>query len=112
LFEFGQKVAPKIAPFSFGDDEYTQGMSAQINCIVIEGDLPIDISWTFHGRHSSGLSSSSGIETTKIGSRSSVLNIESVSAEHSGNFTCIARNSAGVRNSTTALHVYGTGRPS
>lgn len=93
-----------IGPFSFGDHDYTLGMSAQINCIVIEGDLPVDISWTFHGVR---LSASSGIETTKIGSRSSVLNIDSVSADHSGNYTCIARNAAGMRNYTATLNVYG-----
>ena len=99
-----------IGPFSFGDHDYTLGMSAQINCIVIEGDLPVDISWTFHGRsrRPDDAASSSGIETTKIGSRSSVLNIDSVNADHSGNFTCIARNAAAVRNYTATLNVYGT----
>lgn len=98
-------MAPVIGPFSFGDHDYSLGMSAQINCIVIEGDLPVDISWTFHG--SRRMDASSGIETTKIGSRSSVLNIDSVSADHSGNYTCIARNAAAVRNYTATLSVYG-----
>ncbi len=100
-------MAPVIGPFSFGDHDYTLGMSAQINCIVIEGDLPVDISWTFHGARPSA---SSGIETTKIGSRSSVLNIDSVEADHSGNYTCIARNAAAVRNFTATLNVYGRNR--
>lgn len=95
-------MAPVIGPFSFGDHEYTLGMSAQINCIVIEGDLPVDLSWTFHGP-----SSKAGIETMKIGSRSSVLNIDSVSGDHAGNYTCIARNAAAVRNYTATLSVYG-----
>ena len=97
-------VAPVIGPFSFGDHEYTLGMSAQINCIVIEGDLPVDISWTFHGPSSA----MAGVETMKFGSRSSVLNIDSVGADHAGNYTCIARNSAAVRNYTAALSVYGS----
>ena len=80
-------VAPVIGPFSFGDHEYTLGMSAQINCIVIEGDLPVDISWTFHGPSSA----MAGVETMKFGSRSSVLNIDSVGVDHAGNYTCIAR---------------------
>ena len=100
-------MAPVIGPFSFGDHEYTLGMSAQINCIVVEGDLPLDISWTFHGPSSV----MAGIETTKIGSRSSVLNIESVGADHAGNYTCIARNFAATRNYTATLSVYGRRRP-
>lgn len=97
-------VAPVIGPFGFGDTEYTLGMSAQINCIIVEGDLPIEISWTFHGPSSA----MSGIETMKIGSRSSVLNIDSVAADHAGNYTCIARNFAAVRNFTATLSVYGS----
>lgn len=97
-------MAPVIGPFGFGDTEYTLGMSAQINCIIVEGDLPIEISWTFHGPSSA----MSGIETMKIGSRSSVLNIDSVAADHAGNYTCIARNLAAVRNFTATLSVYGS----
>lgn len=101
-------VAPIIAPFTFGDHDYTLGMSGQINCIVIDGTLPVDISWTFHGSHSNSSLASLGIETAKFGSRSSVLNIDYVEAHHAGNYTCIARNVAAVRNYTTVLNVYGS----
>ena len=101
-------MAPIIAPFTFGDYEYTLGMSGQINCIVIDGTLPVDISWTFQSSHSDDPPlASSGIETTKTGSRSSVLNIDLVEAHHAGNYTCIARNVAASRNYTTVLNVYG-----
>lgn len=97
-------MAPVIAPFGFSDHEYALGMSAQLNCFVVEGDLPVDVSWTFHGV---GGRPAPDIETTKIGSRSSILNIDSVGAHHSGNYTCIARNAAAARNFTATLNVYG-----
>lgn len=49
-----------------------------------------------------------GVTTVKAGKRNQVLDIESVGAEHSGNFTCIAKNKAGSVSYTTDLHVNGT----
>jgi len=48
-----------------------------------------------------------GMTTTKIGDSISVLVIASVAASHSGNYTCTARNSAGVANHTATLQVNG-----
>lgn len=49
----------------------------------------------------------SGISSAKFGKRNLVLNIESVKAEHSGNYTCLANNKAGTVSYTTELKVYG-----
>lgn len=49
-----------------------------------------------------------GITTTKIGDSISVLLITSVTAGNSGNYTCTARNEAGVTNHTATLLVNGT----
>lgn len=97
-------VAPKILPFNFGGEAYTLGMSAQTQCIVSEGDTPIDIRWTIS---SSMRTSMAGITITKIGSKSSILLIDSVEASHSGNYTCTATNSAGSLNYTAQLTVVG-----
>ena len=48
-----------------------------------------------------------GLTTTKIGDSISVLVIASVAAAHSGNYTCTARNPAGVANHTATLQVNG-----
>lgn len=69
-----------------------------------EGDLPIDISWYLNHR---SIVEYGGITSSKVGKRNLVLNIESVAAEHSGNFTCSARNKAGSVSFTTDLKVYG-----
>jgi len=44
-----------------------------------QGDLPMTITWIFHGQE---LSSQMGIETSKFGKRSNILSIESVAAMH------------------------------
>lgn len=54
------------------------------------------------------MSSLNGFTTTKIGKKGSLLFIDSVSNAHSGNYTCTAKNQAGVVDYTTTLSVYGT----
>ena len=101
-------VAPKIVPFTFGDEPFTSGASATVVCAVTEGDLPLDINWAFHSeKHSTMM----GITTTKAGPMANMLQIESVAAAHNGNYTCQARNAAGSRNFTASLIVYGTPIP-
>lgn len=96
-------VLPYIIPFSF-DGEANSGDNAQLTCHVSKGDRPLQLSWSFHGRE---LSSHMGLTTTKIGDSISVLVIASVTAGHSGNYTCTARNPAGVANHTATLQVNG-----
>ena len=81
-----------------------EGNFAQLSCIATAGDEPLSVSWTFHGQ---GISTDLGIITTPIGSRGSMLIISSVHHQHSGNYTCTAKNSAGVRSETAILKVNG-----
>lgn len=97
-------VLPYIIPFSF-DGEANSGDNVQLTCHVSKGDRPLQLSWNFHGRE---LSSHMGLATTKIGDSISVLVIASVAAGHSGNYTCTARNPAGMANHTATLQVNGT----
>lgn len=98
-------VMPKIFPFTFGEEDYMAGMSAQLNCMVIGGDTPVDIHWNVVAQsHSSVL----GITTTKFGTKSSVLQIDSLDASHSGNYTCTASNKAGTVYHSAQLTVVGT----
>jgi hypothetical protein len=48
-----------------------------------------------------------GIYVLKIGSKTSILTIESVRAYHGGNYTCTATNSAGLSQFTAYLAVNG-----
>lgn len=78
---------------------------ATINCAVTKGDTPISIIWLFNGEPVQ--SGSDGVIVTKSGQRISMLAIESVRSEHSGNYSCIARNRAGEVQHASALRVIG-----
>ena len=91
-------------PFDFGEEALSSGDFGTLNCAVTQGDTPISITWTFHGRNLSHLTD---VVTQKVGHKMSILSIESVTAGHSGNYTCTARNEAGSTNYTTSLQVYG-----
>ncbi|CAH2076525.1 unnamed protein product, partial [Iphiclides podalirius] len=85
---------PLIVPFSFGEVPSNPGDTAVVNCVATKGDLPLEISWTFS---SETIDSSlhRGITTTPLSPRASVLTINSVTANHQGNYTCIVQNAAG-----------------
>jgi hypothetical protein len=96
---------PRIAPFSFGDSPVHSGQTAQVTCLVSEGDLPLNITWSFQG---GVIDLHSGVVTTNIGKKASSLLIDSVSEVQSGNYTCTAQNRAGSSDYTASLDVYGT----
>lgn len=73
-------------------------------CSVNKGDLPLDIYWTKNGRK---LFTSDGISISRTNQRISVLSIESVRDRHTGNYSCIAENSAGGTKFTAELLVNG-----
>lgn len=64
----------------------------------------MSITWTFEGKD---LSNTKGIKTMKMAEQTSFLSIASVTGEHSGNYTCIARNRAGEDRYSTTLNVKG-----
>lgn len=103
LFIIFEKVLPHITPFEF-EDGINSGESILLTCNVAKGDLPLDISWSFHGEE---LSSHIEITTTKIGDRASLLTIASAKSEHSGIYTCTAKNVAGQSTETAILKVNG-----
>ncbi|XP_068899405.1 cell adhesion molecule Dscam1 isoform X2 [Tenebrio molitor] len=96
-------VLPRIAPFSFGDSPVHSGQTAQVTCLVSEGDLPLNITWSFQG---GVIDLHSGVVTTNIGKKASSLLIDSVSEVQSGNYTCTAQNRAGSSDYTASLDVY------
>lgn len=98
-------VPPSIAKFYFDDKPSNFGDSASVQCLVTSGDLPIDFKWYFNGRP---VKEYSGITTVKLGNRNSVLNIDSVTGKHAGNYTCQASNLADSLNFTAELIVKGT----
>lgn len=97
-------VPPHIVPF-VAEEPVFAGESVQLNCHVSKGDLPLTITWSFHGKE---LSSHQGITTMKIGERTSLLTISSATAGNSGEYWCHAANHAGVAVHSTTINVHGT----
>lgn len=91
-------------PFSFGEESVNDGDFITSQCAVVKGDSPISISWLFNN---SEISSGNGIIISQSGKRVSGITIESVRAEHSGAYSCVARNSAGFANFTAYIQVNG-----
>ncbi|CAH3959184.1 unnamed protein product [Pieris brassicae] len=88
------RVPPLIVPFTFGDIPSNPGDAVVVNCVATKGDMPLEISWTFSSETIDS-NMHRDITTTPLGPRASVLTINSVSANHQGNYTCIVQNAAG-----------------
>lgn len=97
-------VPPRVTPFFFEDNPVHEGQYIQVNCLVSEGDLPLEINWDLNGVD---VESINEISSSKIGKRSSILTIESVTYTNAGNYTCTARNQAGASNHVALLLVNG-----
>lgn len=102
---FKFSVPPIINPF-FLEPSVFAGEEIQLNCYVPRGDKPLIIGWQVNGQTLT--ISGSGISTTQVGPRTSLLTIRSVSDQHSGNYTCYAENKAGRFEYTVTLNVHGT----
>lgn len=98
-------MPPKIAPFDFGEEPSNFADSASVACLVTTGDMPISFKWFFNNRP---VKEFAGITTVKLGNRNSVLNIDSVTGKHAGQYTCEASNQAASVNYTSQLIVNGT----
>lgn len=110
-FTFNHPVLPQITPFSFGDDQdvnFDEAVAA--TCIITKGDLPIHIWWTivdsFNGVEKN-LTTNDGVVITRTSQKLSLLNIDSVKARHRGNYTCYAKNNAGISQHSAFLSVHG-----
>lgn len=76
-----------------------------MQCTISGGDLPMNVNWMLNGKP---IPSYLDVSTSKVGKRIHVLSIDSVSAEHAGNYSCIASNVAGTANYTAPLIVIGS----
>lgn len=71
---------------------------------MVHGDAPFNITWYYNDEPAQMVD---GIMILMHGRRSSSLNIESVSGEHAGKYTCMGANHAGHTTVSTNLTVKG-----
>lgn len=98
-------VPPKIVPFPLGDEPSQMNQYITLSCTLSDGDLPLNIYWTFNGQPIT--LEEFDIIISKLGKRSSVLTIENVQAHHAGNYSCHGENLAGSTYYSAELKVIG-----
>lgn len=97
-------VPPKLAPFAISDEPLHLGDYFQLTCAVVHGDFPYNITWYFNDEPITYID---GVTILMHGKRSSSLNIESVSAAHPGNYSCVSSSIAGRASISTTLSIRG-----
>lgn len=75
-----------------------------IFCTIAKGDFPLEIHWTLEGHN---VEKVPGISVMRTNKRISQLSIDSVQAEHAGEYVCFAKNPVGIVSLSTVLHVNG-----
>ncbi|KAJ0182203.1 hypothetical protein K1T71_001572 [Dendrolimus kikuchii] len=91
---------PKIAGFSFPTD-LVEGSSVQVLCGITSGDKPVYFSWLKDSQH---IPSSLQVQEKSL-DEFSFLIFSHVTSKHSGEYTCVASNSAAEVNHTARLAV-------
>jgi len=104
-------VLPSIVAFNFGEEQINLDETVTATCTILKGDLPVHIWWTLsdsiESQQEFNISTNDGIVISKAGNKLSVLNIEAVKARHRGNYTCYAKNKAGMIQHSAYLSING-----
>lgn len=100
-------VAPQIAPFSISEEPANWGEQVSAVCSILKGDLPIELRWSLNGEIITGFTHPD-VTITNTGKKTSLLTIESVTARHAGEYSCVASNLVGSVSRSAILSVNGT----
>lgn len=103
LYATNFPALPQILPFDFGEETVDSGDPASVTCTVVKGDLPVEIVWLHNNRTIRNENGVSILKRRKV----STLDIDSVSPENAGEYTCLAKNTAGSTSYTAVLNVNG-----
>ncbi|GBL76510.1 Down syndrome cell adhesion molecule-like protein 1 [Araneus ventricosus] len=93
--------APVVVPFSF-PSALKEGERGSSICTIRSGDRPLEFQWLKDGEN---VISNKNVDIQSVKDTSSILSIESVTSQSSGNYTCIVRNAFGSDRYTANLAV-------
>ena len=94
---------PKVEPFTL-PKALSAGRRVAVQCVVIEGDPPVDVQW-FHNHRLA--EETVGVTVTPLGQYVLALVIDEIAPVHAGNYTCKATSSSGssdFHSSTLKVH--------
>ncbi|XP_064480488.1 cell adhesion molecule Dscam1-like [Ornithodoros turicata] len=97
-------VRPAIVPFAFPESLH-EGQRFNVLCTVSKGDSPVHIAW-YKDEAPVSSSGPAAVTVLNVTQFSSTLIFEKVLAEHRGNYTCEARNAAGVVRATATMVIH------
>lgn len=92
-------------PFTFGDDPVNSGDSTAVNCMIVKGDLPLQMHWTLNGQPI--VNEVDNMQVVRLSARLSSLSVDGIDGRHRGVFRCIASNVAGRAEMAGELKVNG-----
>lgn len=97
-------VKPQLQPFTFGSGPLNTGTVVTLPCTLAAGDRPVTLQWLFNGQE---INPFLGVKVTELGDASSILSIVSINEKHAGEYSCIAKNEAGMDRHSSTLSVNG-----
>lgn len=97
-------VPPKLSPFQTSILQLNMGDRASLTCSVVKGDLPLSISWRKDNRP---IDPTQHMSVKQVDQYNSILVIEILGSDHTGNYSCVVRNSAAEVENSQALLVNG-----
>lgn len=80
------------------------GDRASLTCSVVKGDLPLTMSWRKDNRP---IDATQHMSVKQVDQYNSILVIENLGSDHTGNYSCVVRNSAAEVENSQSLLVNG-----
>lgn len=99
-------VPPKLSPFQSSILQLNVGDRASLTCSVIKGDLPLPVTWRKNG-HIINTAQHQQVSIKQVDQYNSILVIENLGHDHSGNYSCHVQNTAAEAEISQTLLVNG-----
>ncbi|KAM8709903.1 hypothetical protein ACLKA7_016669 [Drosophila subpalustris] len=95
-------VPPRLSPFQTSILQLNMGDRASLTCSVVKGDLPLTMNWR---KDSRPIDPTQHMSVKQVDQYNSILVIDNLGSDHTGNYSCVVRNSAAEVENSQALLV-------